>query len=244
LLVVAAAGCSRPARDTEAKPKQPVEYFRVDPAQAASIHGRVRFEGALPSARRISMASEEACEALHKEPVYDEKIAVDRKRGLANVFVSVKSGLEGKAFAPVENAVVLDQRGCRFVPRVVALRQGQTLQVKNSDPVTHNVHPMPRENRDWNQQQAAGAPDLLKRFARPETMIPVKCDIHSWMRSWIAVIDHPYFAVTDASGGYRIEGLPRGRYVLSAWHEALGEQTLEVELTQSSEVSFEFRARE
>jgi hypothetical protein len=136
--------------------------------------------------------------------------------------------------------VVLDQRGCRFVPRVVVLRAGQTLQVKNSDPVTHNVHPMPRNNRDWNQQQAPGAPDLLRRFARPEVMIPVKCDIHSWMRTWIAVLDHPYFATTGPGGEFRIEGVPAGRHVLAAWHETLGEQTREVS-AGAAEVEFVFR---
>jgi plastocyanin len=185
------------------------------------------------------MDAEAECQALHKQPVYDDRVLVS-KYGLANVFVYIKDGLEGKVFAPVEQAVVLDQRGCQFVPRVIALRAGQTLTIRNSDPVSHNIHPIPRNNRDWNQQQPPQSPDLQRRFARAEVMIPVKCNVHNWMRSYIAVMEHPYFAITGLNGAFTLAGLPPGDYTLAAWHEAFGERTEKVSVQKGSTLKSAF----
>jgi plastocyanin len=202
----------------------------------------VLFRGEKPAPRRISMEAEEGCAALHKKPVYDETVFTGKQGALANVFVYVKSGLEGKLFAPAEQAVTLDQRGCQFHPRVLGLRVGQTLAVKNSDPVSHNVHPKPRNNRDWNQQQSPQAPDLLRRFARPDVMIPVRCDVHRWMKCFLGVVEHPFFAVTGTTGTFRFQGLPPGQYTVAAWHETLGEKTelLAVKTGEEAKVDFVF----
>jgi plastocyanin len=225
---VLVCGCSQPKQEAKSEKKAAPEYFRVDPLTAAAVKGRARFSGKLPAAKRISMDAEEACQALHKTPVFEDKVVVDKKGGLANVFVYIKGGFEGKTFAPASRNVVLEQKGCQFVPRVLALRTGQTLTVKNSDPVSHNVHPTPRNNRDWNQQQAPQAADLNRKFGYAEVMIPVKCNIHAWMKSYIGVLDHPFFAVSDRAGQFAIEGLPAGEYVLAGWHESLGEVTQRV----------------
>lgn len=189
------------------------------------------------------MDAQPACQALHKAAVLDEQVLVSKTGGLANVFVYVKEGLESKAFAPAQQTVLLEQRGCQFIPRVIALQAGQTLAVRNSDPVSHNVHPKATNNRDWNQQQAPQAPDLERRFAHPEVMIPVKCDVHAWMRSYIGVLDHPFFAVTDTNGNFAIDGLPPGQYNLAAWHEVSGEMTQKVVLqkAETGTVRFVFR---
>lgn len=236
LMLLAVAGCSRtqqqpPGAKTEATPP----YDRVDPATAGAIRGVVRYKGRIPPANRISMDAEEACQKLHPKSVSGATVVTGKGGLLANALVYIKSGLEGKTFEPPNQAVVLDQRGCLFVPRVLALQTGQTLTVKNSDPVSHNVHPRPASNREWNQQQPPGAPDLQRRFARPEIIIPVKCNIHSWMRSHIAVLDHPYFAVTDASGKFDWPTVPPGKYTVAVWHETLGERTEQVEVTRKSE---------
>jgi len=244
VLAIAAAGCNAPRPpEPSAEKKTPPAYYQVDPAEAASVKGRVHFSGKRPPARRISMDSEAECAALHKTPVLEELVDVGKQGGLANVFVYVKSGLEGKKFAPPQTAVVLDQHGCQFVPRVIALQAGQTLDVKNSDPVSHNIHPQPRNNRDWNQQQSPGSPDLQRRFARTEVMIPVKCNVHSWMRSYIGVVEHPFLAVTGRGGVFTLEGLPPGEYTIGAWHETLGELTEKVVLGKAgtAEVNFEFK---
>ena len=244
VVVLAAAGCNAPRPPAPAAEKKaPPAYYRVDPAEAAAVKGSVHFSGKRPPAHRISMDAEAECAALHKTPVMEDPVDTGKQGGLANVFVYVKSGLEGKRFAPPQSAVVLDQHGCQFVPRVIALQAGQTLDVKNSDPVSHNIHPQPKNNRDWNQQQSAGSPDLQRHFARAEVMIPVKCNIHSWMRSYIGVVEHPFFAVTGRDGAFTLEGLPPGEYTIGAWHETLGEQTEKVVLGKAgtAEVKFQFK---
>lgn len=241
LAVLASLTACTPTK--EKAPEPPPQYFRVDPATAGAIAGSVRFEGKRPAPKRISMDAEEACEKLHKDPVYDEPVRIGKSGQLANVFVYVKAGLEGKTFEPPKTTVVIDQHGCQFVPRVVAIRTGQTLAVKNSDPVSHNIHPMPTNNRDWNQQQQPGAPDLQRRFGYPEVMIPVKCNIHNWMRTYVGVLQHPYFAVTGEDGGFTFDPLPPGKYTIAAWHETLGEATQDVEVKTGgkSPVTFHFR---
>jgi hypothetical protein len=223
--------------------KAPEQYYHVDPSNAAKLRGEVRFEGTRPAPKRISMDAEKACADMHKSPVFDDQVLVGKSGGLANVFVYVKSGLDGKAFEPALQSVLIEQRGCQFIPRVVGLRAGQTLAVRNSDPVSHNIHPRAQNNRDWNQQQGPKEPDLERKFARAEVMIPVKCDVHAWMRSYIGVLDHPFFAVTDASGGFAIDGLPPGQYTIAAWHEVFGEttQNVSVQPGQTGTVKFVFR---
>ena len=219
------------------------EYFRVDPATAGTLSGKVRFAGTAPRLKTISMNAEAACETLHPDPVTEPGVLLSKAGDVRNVLVYIRSGLEGKRFEAPTQAVVLDQRGCMFVPRVVGLQTGQTLRVKNSDPVSHNVHPQPKNNREWNQHQAPDAPDLQRRFMRPEILIPVKCNIHSWMRSYIAAVDHPYFAVTGEDGGYEWRNVPAGNYTISAWHEVLGEaeQRISVEPGSKKTMAFTFR---
>lgn len=241
LIFLAACNQTRQAAPPDKKPSP--QYFKVDAASAGTVRGHVRFDGKPPAAKRISMDTEEACEALHKTAVYDEALSPANDGSLPNTFVYVKRGLEGKVFPPAAAAAVLDQRGCQFVPRVVALRTGQTLTVKNSDPVSHNIHPMPKENRDWNQQQPPDSPDLHRRFARPEVMIPVKCNVHGWMRTYIAVLEHPYFAVTGRNGDFKFDPLPPGKYTIAAWHESLGEITQEITVLPKAEADVKFAFR-
>lgn len=232
-------GCNQ-AKQVPAPEKKAPQYFQVDRTTAGGVRGKVRFAGKAPPRRQISMEAEAACAALHKTAVVDETVKVSGDGSLANVFVYIKTGLEGKTFEPPGTAVVLDQHGCQFVPRIVPLRVGQTLAVKNSDPVSHNIHPMPRNNRDWNQQQPPASPDLRRHFARPELMIPVKCNIHAWMKTYIGVLDHPYFAVTGAKGEFTFDALPPGKYTVGAWHESLGEIIEDAEVGKGETVTLKF----
>jgi len=232
------AACTKAPEKPAAPP--PVTYFQPDPATVSAITGKVSYSGAVPAAKMISMDAEADCQKLHPKPVYDESLLVGKSKGLANAFVYIKSGLEGKTFAPATAAVELKQQGCQFVPRVISLRKGQTLAVKNADPVSHNIHPQPQNNREWNQQQSPGAPDLERRFGFPEVMIPVKCNVHAWMRGYIAVMEHPYFAITDDAGAFRLDGLPPGNYVVAIWHEKLGELTQPLAVAAKGELSLTF----
>jgi plastocyanin len=244
-MLAAACGKTPPVEEKKAvQAPKPVEYFHVDAATAGVVTGAVTFRGVKPAREPISMESDEGCQKAHAgKPAYDETVLIGKSGGLANAFVYIQSGLEGKKFEPNGEAVVLDQRGCMFVPRVVGIRTGQTLDLKNGDAVAHNVHPLPKNNREWNQEQAPQAPAVEHRFARPEIMIPVKCNIHAWMHSYIGVVDHPYFAVTGADGTFEWKNVPPGDYTVAVWHEKLGlqEQQVHVAAAGSAALSFTYR---
>ena len=191
---LALAGCSQGPQQpspTSEKPAAAPVYFKVDPATAGTVTGKILFTGKKPPRKMVDMDEDPQCHKLHKTAVVNDAIAVNRNGTLANVFVYVKQGLDGKQFEPPATPVALNQKGCWFEPRIAGIQTGQALTVTNSDPVTHNVHPRPHDNREWNQSQAPGEPAINRRFMHPEVMIRVKCNIHSWMHAWIGVVDHP-----------------------------------------------------
>lgn len=230
-VMVFISGCSGKAKNEPAPSPAPAAvpvYYKVDPATAGSVSGEIHYKGRRPVPKAIDMSEEPACVEAHKGKAHDESIVVGKTGGLANVFVYIKSGLEGKTFAVPADPVIIDQKGCWFHPRVMGIQVGQTLKVINSDPVTHNIHPMAQTNREWNHSQGAGDPPIERRFLKPEVMIPVKCNIHSWMHAYIGVLDHPYFAVTGDNGKFVIKDLPPGTYTLGVWQEKLGTQERQI----------------
>jgi hypothetical protein len=202
--------------------------FRVDPLTAGSISGTIRYAGKRLRPTIIDMTEDPACVESHRGKSIDESLLVSSNGALANAFVYVKKGLEGKTFEIPSTPVTIDQSGCWFRPRVLGIQTNQILQVTNSDPVTHNIHPMAQTNREWNHSQGAGDAPLVRKFIKPEIMIPVKCNIHHWMRAYIGVLDHPYFTVSKQDGSYTIAGLPPGRYTIEFWHESLGTREWEI----------------
>jgi hypothetical protein len=242
LLLAAGCGNAPPAPEPKAAAelKKAVEYFHVDASSAGTIRGRVRSQLARPAAL-IQMDAEEACQKAHAgRPVHDQSVLISKDGGVANAFVYIQAGLEGKTFEPATEPAILDQHGCLYTPRVLGMRAGQTLSVKNSDPVSHNIHPMPKDNREWSEQQSPGAPDLQRKFARQEIMIPVKCDVHKWMRAYIGVVPHPYFAVTGANGSFELRNVPPGDYTIAVWHEKLGQRTFPIHLAASATAAVDF----
>ena len=232
---------SKPEKTQKSEPAKPVEYFHVDPGTAGKLHGRIVYQGPKPTRQVIDMQSDITCKQEYgAKPVYDDPVVVGKEGGLANAFVYVQAGLEGKTFEPVKDPVVLDQHGCMFSPRALGVRAGQPLDLRNSDKVSHNVHPMPKNNREWNEQQSPGTPDAVHRFARTEVMIPVKCNIHQWMHAYIGVVEHPYFAVTGPDGSFDLTNVPPGDYTLAVWHEKLGDQTKQVHLAASANEAVDF----
>jgi len=225
-------GCSpasQKAPPTTTHPEQAAApVFQVDPLTAGSISGTIRYAGKKPHPATIDMSDDPACIEAHRGKPADESLLVSPSGALANVFVYIKTGLEGKTFGVPSTPVTIDQNGCWFRPRILGVQTNQILQVTNSDPVTHNIHPMGQINREWNHSQGAGDPPLARKFIKPEIMIPVKCNIHHWMRAYIGVLDHPYFAVSKQDGSYTITGLPPGTYTIGLWHESLGAQEREV----------------
>jgi len=189
----------------------------ADP-NAASISGTVKLDGTAPKPSKIDMSQDPACKGTNTVETY----VVDNG-DLANVFVYVKDGLSGN-FDPPKDAVSIDQQGCKYHPHVLGVMVGQNIEVKNDDPTTHNIHPTPQNNREWNLTQTPNGTPVEKNFAREEIMLPVKCNIHPWMRMYINVVKNPFYAVTGPDGKYEIKGLPPGTYTIGFVQEKLGEK--------------------
>ncbi len=240
------AGCGQASAPTAAtssvaKPEEKPVYFKVDAATAGTVTGRIVYTGAAPVRKTVDMDEDPQCAKLHKNgKVYDDTIAVGKKGAVANAFVYIKKGLEGKKFEPPKEPVVMDQHGCWFEPRVLGMQAGQELKAVNSDPVTHNIHPKAKVNREWNQNQPEGAEAAVRKFSLPEVMIRVKCNIHAWMKAWVGVVDNPYFAVTGADGSFEMKNVPPGVYTIEAWQEELGTQEQEVTLAASGKAAAVF----
>ena len=195
----------------------------IDPATVGTVEGTVKFDGTAPKPSKIDMSQDPACKGTNEA----ENIVVSGG-DLANVFVYVKDGLGNRTFDVPKEAAVLDQSGCKYHPHVLGVMAGQTVDIKNDDMTTHNIHPTPKDNREWNESQPPASPAIEKNFAREEIMLPVKCNQHPWMKMYINVVKNPFFAVTDKSGKYEIKGLPPGDYTIAFVQEKLGEQDQKV----------------
>jgi plastocyanin len=216
---------TEPSSNTTAEQQAPAApaVTPIDPATAATISGTVKFDGTAPKPAKIDMSQDPACKGMNEA----ESIVVT-DGDLANVFVYVKDGLGNRTFDVPKDPVVLDQSGCKYHPHVLGVMAGQTVQIKNDDQTTHNIHPTPKDNREWNESQPPSSPAIEKNFAREEVMLPVKCNQHPWMKMYISVVKSPFYAVTDKSGKYEIKGLPPGDYTIAFVQEKLGEQDQKV----------------
>jgi plastocyanin len=213
----------QPASPAAEQPAAAPAATPIDPATVATVSGTVKFDGAVPKASKIDMSQDPACKGMNEA----ENVVADGGH-LANVFVYVKDGLGSRTFDVPKDPVVLDQQGCKYHPHVLGVMAGQTVQIKNDDQTTHNIHPTPKDNREWNESQPPSSPAIEKNFAREEIMLPVKCNQHPWMKMYVNVVKSPFYAVTDKSGKYEIKGLPPGDYTIAFVQEKLGEQDQKV----------------
>ena len=211
----------------------------IDQSTVASVSGTVKYDGAAPKAQKIDMSQDPACKGTNEA----ENVVAD-KGDLANVFVYVKDGLGNRTFDTPKDPVILDQSGCKYHPHVLGVMAGQTVQIKNDDPTTHNIHPTPKDNREWNESQPPQSAPIEKNFAREEIMLPVKCNQHPWMKMYINVVKSPFYAITGPDGKYEIKGLPPGDYTIAFVHEKLGEQDQKVTVApkESKTVDQSFKA--
>ena len=215
----------------------------LDPATLGAASGTVRFAGKPPERIKIDMSQDPAC-TLGADDNYTEQYVVHEGK-LANVYVYVKSGppMIAAETATKSDAVVMDQKGCRYTPHVIAVKRGGSVEFRNSDSTMHNIHTLPAG--DTKQVDISEAPKGVSQtvqFKNPEIMMPVRCNNHPWMNAFINVADTPFFAVTDADGHFKIDGLPAGTYVLGAVHEKMGEQTITITVkpheTEKADFSF------
>ena len=209
----------------------------------ALIKGTVKFTGTLPASKPISMSADPSCAKQHPAPVGVREVIADSSGGLQNAVVFIADGLGDQSFDVPKDPVVISQKGCLYLPHVLAMRANQPLEVVNSDPTAHNIHPTPANNREWNKVELPGS-KMEEAFPREEISIPVKCNIHPWMRGYIAVFKHPYFVVTKEDGSFDLPSLPPGTYTVRAWHEKLGtsSQTITIGANETKQVSFVFKS--
>ena len=208
------------------------------PLGTGSIAGVVNFMGTAPANPALDMSEEAECAAKYTDGPVDPVVAVSDGK-LANVFIRVTGGLSAGPYPMPSGNAQIDQNGCLYVPRVVGIMVGQDLEISNSDPLLHNIKSAPTENRPFNISQPR-VMSTTRSFRTPEVMVPLQCDVHGWMKAYVGVVEHPYFAVSGADGSFTISGLPDGTYTIEAWHETLGTQTTDVTVSGGAAASAEF----
>lgn len=236
-IVATAAGCGGGA------PAPSAPAPAVDPAIAARVHGRVVLNGTPPPAVTLRLDGDPKCvELLAGTPQMSQSFVVGDEGGLANVFVYVREGdaLGRQAFPIPSEPVVLDQERCWYTPRVIGVRVGQPLEVRNSDALLHNVRASAEINQGFNIGQPVAGMRNLHTFTTREVMVPFRCDVHAWMNAWVGVLEHPFFAVTGPDGAFSLDGLPPGTYTVDAWHEELGTSSQIVTLGEGGQQALTF----
>ena len=210
---------------------------------AGTITGKVTYSGTPARQKPIDMSGEPICAKQHATPLIAEGAVTGPNNALANVVVYLSAGANDEGQVP-QQAVTLEQKGCQYVPHVVAMHTGQELKMINGDPVLHNVHPVTKVNREWNRSQPPGAPPISEKYDKAE-FIPVKCNVHPWMHGYVAVLKTSHFDITNGGGEFKLPNLPPGTYTITAWHEAYGTQTADVTITgiETKDVNFIFKAR-
>jgi len=215
----------------------------LDPSTTSTLSGTVTLDGTPPPPRLINMSADPACQQMHPKPLSYADVVTGPNEGLADVAIYIRSGLGNYHFEAPADAVRLNQQGCLYSPVVLALMVGQRLELHNSDTTYHNVHSISRIDASWNETDPPGV-SVFKVFAQPEFAIPIVCNVHPWMHSYVFVFDNPYFAVTDASGKFAWRNLPPGTYKIEAWHQRYGmlDQSLTVAPNTSPSISFVYHA--
>ncbi len=196
------------------------------------ISGKISFEGKAPKMRSLKIEADPVCVAKNTSTPKKEWLIVDGSGGVKNVLVYVSEGASSSA-AP-STPVVLDQKGCVYTPHVIGIQAGQPLDILNSDGTLHNIHALPKKNREFNKAMPKFKKKMTTQFDKSEAPFKIKCDVHPWMGAYIGVFDHPYFAVSGDNGSYTISGLSPGTYTITAWHEKLRTKSMTVTVGDGS----------
>ena len=210
---------------------------------AGSISGKVTYTGTPAKMKTIDMSKEPSCAKQHASPVTNESVVTGANNVLENVVVYISAGAPDESNVSSQ-AVTFTQKGCQYIPHVLAFRAGQELKVVNEDQTSHNIHPLAKTNREWNKSQPPGTPPLSEKFDKEE-FIPVKCNVHPWMHGYFAVLKTSHYAISGENGGFTLPNLPPGKYTVTAWQEDYGTQTQDVTITgnETKTVDFSFKAK-
>lgn len=205
---------------------------------SANIKGTIKFEGEVPQGKKLALP--QGCSTHHSGDRYSNEVIVKDER-LKNVLVRITKGLEGKTFGDIPTEpVVLDQRDCVYEPRVVAVRVGQKLEFLNSDPLFHNIRSITKNNQEFNDAMLNKGDRITKIFTKPEIFLQSKCSVHPWMSGFIAVMDHPFFSISNDLGEFEINNIPVGNYTLEVQHEVFGTQTKEISIKENEDQNLVF----
>jgi plastocyanin len=236
VLVVCACG-SHPEPD---KQEAPLPLATIDEANGGSLSGKVIYSGDKPAMPSIDMSANPMCERQHPTPQRAETVVLNSNGTVRYAFVWIKEGLPKARWNPPQTSVVLDQNGCVYRPHVLAVMVGQQLEIDNSDPVNHNVHAEAQVNVPWNESQPPQADKKFKTFPREEIWFPVTCSVHPWMRAFLSVVSHPFFAVTGEDGIFTLKGVPPGSYTLEVIQEKFGHKSAQVTVAAHESKTVDF----
>tara|TARA_B100000470_G_scaffold214743_1_gene196382 strand:- start:3117 stop:3830 length:714 start_codon:yes stop_codon:yes gene_type:complete len=213
-----------------------IVFVLIEISFAGDVQGKITFDGNAPKMKPLRMDADPVCVANNEIQPRKEWLVLDENNGVKNVLVYVKESKSGTLvdidYVPKDKAVI-DQKGCVYVPHVLGVMVGQQLDILNSDGTLHNIHALPKVNKEFNKAMPRSKKQMSVTFDKVEAPFKVKCDVHPWMGAYLGVFDHPYFAVTDDSGSYSISGLAPGKYVIEAWHEKLGSQSADITVDDS-----------
>lgn len=204
-------------------------------ASAGDVTGNITLKGTPPKEKDITPLKEDPnCGKFHSAMPTTRFYVTGSGGQLADVVVYLE-GVQAKSGGAAASPTVLDQKSCVYVPQILAVQTGQKIQVKNSDPVLHNVHAQPAVsgNKESNNAQMPNGADITLSFDKPELFLKFKCDVHPWMFAWISVFDHPFFSVSDKDGAFKIANVPPGKYTLVAEHRKAGKVTQPIEVTDA-----------
>jgi hypothetical protein len=216
-------------------------FIATEHTAAGTLTGRVNFKGKKPSPVKIDMSADKKCmKIVPGKELYSEQVVVNPNNTLKNVFIYVKSGLAKKDYPAPSAPAKLDQKGCQYFPHVLGVMVNQPIEINNSDETLHNVHALPKNSKPFNLPFPKRGMMRSQSFSSPEVMVKVRCDVHNWMSSYIGVLDHPFFAVTDDQGRFSIPNLPPGKYEIEAWHEKYGTSSTTVTVGASGQATADF----
>jgi hypothetical protein len=240
-LTVVISACSNSVSDTTSASAP----AGADPQNTATVTGKIVIDGTVAPADVIRLDADPKCvELAAGEQRRTEYVVMGEGNTLQNVFVYVKDGLPSRIYPVPSESVVLDQQKCRYVPRVLGIQVGQQLTIRNSDPLLHNVRSEGAINEPFDIGTPVQGMEVKRTFVTREVMVPFKCNVHSWMNAYVGVLEHPYFAVSDASGEFALPKLPPGTYTIEVWHERFGTQTQQVTVADndSKDLTFTYKA--
>ncbi|HUC54537.1 MAG TPA: carboxypeptidase regulatory-like domain-containing protein [Candidatus Cybelea sp.] len=215
-----------------------VPVFAAAGPSGGMVTGRVTYTGTPAKPLPINMSAQPECVKLYSKPLMTEKVVTGPGNALQNVVVYISAGLSDAPPVPATPAY-FDQQNCRYTTHVLAFRVGQDVNIANNDPFNHNIHPMPKLNREWNKIQLPGTPPFTYSYDKEE-FIPIKCNIHAWMQAYFVVLKTSHFAVTGEDGQFSLPELPSGKYTITVWHEVYGTKSQEITIAEGQAVKLDF----